>query len=268
MRSLSLLLAIFLLVLAAACAGPAERPRGLRLDGYRILDLTHTFDERTLYWPTAKHFEHQRVAWGPAAGGYFYSSYDYGASEHGGTHLDAPVHFAEGAPGVADIPIQRLIGPAVVIDISAQCQQDRDYLLSLGDIQNHESGHGAIPKDSIVLVRTGWDQYWPDALRYLGSDQPGDTENLHFPGISPEAAMLLRDRGVSVVGIDTASIDHGPSRDFRTHQVLAAAQIVGLENVARLAELPPAGALVFALPMKIAEGSGAPCRIVALLPRD
>jgi kynurenine formamidase len=116
-----------------------------------------------------------------------------------------------------------------------------------------------------VLIRTGWGSRWPDKKTYLGTDAPGDVENLHFPGISPQAAELLAARGIAAVGIDTASMDPGASRDFRTHQILSAAQIPGLENVANLDQLPPRGALVLALPMKIGGGSGAPCRIVALI---
>lgn len=153
----------------------------------------------------------------------------------------------------------------MVIDITAACDADPDYRLSIEDIERHENAHGAIEPDSIVMVRTGWSSRWPDAKRYLGSDVLKDTQNLHFPGVSPEAAEALVARKVAVVGIDTASIDHGPTRDFRAHQVFAAAQIPCLENVAQLDELPVTGAIVFALPMKIGGGSGGPCRIVALL---
>ena len=245
----------------AGCSGPGP----FDLDQYRVVDLTHAFDENTLYWPTDQPFQHQRTAWGRTEGGYWYSSFTYGGSEHGGTHLDAPIHFAEGKRAVAEIPVEQLIGPAVVIDITVQCEADSDYRLSVADVENHERRHGAIDAGAIVLVRTGWSRFWPDAKTYLGSDVPGDTANLHFPGVSPEAAEALVQKGVAVVGIDTASIDHGPTRDFRAHQVFAGAQVACLENVARLEELPATGALVMALPMKIGGGSGAPCRIVAFV---
>jgi kynurenine formamidase len=152
-----------------------------------------------------------------------------------------------------------------VIDISGKCEQDRDYLLSVEDIEVHERQHGAIESGMIVLVRTGWGRFWPDKKQYLGTDTPGDVQNLHFPGVSPEAAQALADRRVALVGIDTASIDRGMSRDFQTHRILGAANIPGLENVARLDELPAAGFGVIALPMKIGLGSGAPCRVIAML---
>ena len=258
-----LLLALLLTGLLADCSESGT----LGFDDYRVVDLTHTFDESTLYWPTDQPFQHERTAWGRTEGGYWYSSFTYGGSEHGGTHLDAPIHFAEGKRAAAEIPVDELIGPAVVIDITAQCDADPDYRLSVADVHDHERQHGAIEEDAIVMVRTGWSKLWPDAKTYLGSDIPGDTANLHFPGVSPEAAEVLVERGVAVVGIDTASIDHGPTRDFRAHQVFAGAQVACLENVARLEELPARGALVMALPMKIGGGSGAPCRVVAFVPK-
>ncbi|MDE0432996.1 MAG: cyclase family protein [Bryobacterales bacterium] len=251
------------LFLSVACAPP---PAPLDISGYRLIDLSHTFDEKTLYWPTDKHFEHNQVAWGRTEGGFWYSSFTYGGSEHGGTHIDAPIHFGEGKRSVDQIPIEQLIGSAVVIDISAACDSNPDYLLTVEDIGKHEQQHSRIEPGSIVMIRSGWSLRWPDAKQYLGSDVPGDTQDLHFPGVSPEAAEALSERHVAIVGIDTASIDHGPSSDFKAHQVFAAAQIACLENVNRLEELPPTGAIVLALPMKIGGGSGGPCRVVALIP--
>ena len=260
----ALLIAACLAVLAG-CSAPEPAP--FRLADYRILDLSHAYDEQTLYWPTDGGFEHERTAWGINEKGYWYSSYRFASSEHGGTHLDAPIHFAEAAEAVGDIPVERLIAPGVVIDISEKCAADPDALLTAGDMEAHEAAHGAIAAGSAVLVRTGWGRYWPDAAKYLGSDVPGDASDLHFPGVSEEAARLLVERKIAVVGIDTASIDRGASTHFRAHQMFAAAGIACLENVARLGELPRTGSTVFALPMKIAAGSGAPCRIVALVAR-
>jgi kynurenine formamidase len=264
-------LRIALLALALglpACSTFGDGSPAGDLSRYRAVDLSYTFDQETIYWPTDQPFHHEQEAWGVTEGGYWYSSFAYGASEHGGTHLDAPIHFAEGKWTVDEIPIDQLIGQAAVIDITSQCKQDPDYTLQATDIEAHESEHGLIPPDTIVLVKTGWGSRWPDKKTYMGTDKPGDVENLHFPGISPEAAQFLVGRGVAAVGIDTASIDPGVSRDFQTHQILLGAQIPGLENVANLDAVPPRGALVFALPMKIGGGSGAPCRIVALVPNQ
>ena len=139
--------------------------------------------------------------------------------------------------------------------------------MSVADIKQWERQHGRIEAGAVVLVRTGWGRFWPDRKTYLGSDAPGDTANLHFPGISREAAELLaRERRIDGVGIDTASLDFGQSKDFIAHRILNGANIYGLENVANLERLPAVGATIIALPMKIKGGSGGPVRIIALLP--
>ena len=264
-----------LIAIALSCSAPAPEAASapaaagpIDLSAYRIVDMSYTFGEDTLYWPTDMTFEHKQVAFGQTPGGFFYSSYQYGGSEHGGTHLDAPIHFAEGKQGAAAIPIERLIGPVAVIDISAKCESDPDYLLSVADIEADETANGKIAPGDIVLVRAGWGRFWPDKKTYLGSDVPKDVSNLHFPGVSAEAAELLVARRIGATGIDTASIDRGASTDFRAHQVLCGAEIPVLENVANSGELPARGATLFALPMKIGHGSGAPARIVALLPKQ
>ncbi|MCB1037351.1 MAG: cyclase family protein, partial [Acidobacteria bacterium] len=234
----------------------------------RLVDLSYAFDENTLYWPTSpSRFELEELAHGMTEGGYFYSSNSFCTPEHGGTHLDAPVHFAEGARSSDEIPVRQLIAPAVVLDVSAQASADPDYLLTRADVEAWEQAHGEIPRGAAVLLRTGWGERWPDAARYLGDDTPGDASNLHFPSYGEEAARLLvLERGVGVLGVDTASIDHGPSKDFLVHRVAGAANVPGLENVANLEEVPATGAWIAALPIKIAGGSGGPVRIVAILP--
>jgi kynurenine formamidase len=233
-----------------------------------MVDLTYSFDENTIYWPTAEGFKWTKDQWGPSPGGYFYASASYGASEHGGTHLDSPLHFAEGHEGTDEIPVNRLIAPAVVIDVAAACDKNPDYLLSRDDITRWERAHGRIPEGAIVLVRTGWGKYWPERKRYLGTDErgAGAVPKLHFPGISADAAHLMVARKVSGAGIDTASVDYGQSKDFQTHRILYAENIYGLENVANLDQLPATGTLLIALPMKIKDGTGGPVRIVAVLP--
>ena len=262
----------------AAAAGEAAQHAGESADGagpaidlaaYRLVDLTYPFDAETIYWPTAPSgFELERLSYGPTAAGFFYAANRFSAPEHGGTHLDAPIHFAEGRQTVDELPLERLMAAAVVLDVSEQAAADPDYRLAPEDVAAFEAAHGAIPEGSIVLLRTGWGERWGDRLRYLGDDTPGDASNLHFPAYGAEAARLLvAERKVAALGLDTASLDHGPSTDFPVHQVAAAANVPGLENVARLEELPPTGAWVIALPMKIAGGSGGPVRIVALVPR-
>ncbi|HJQ83554.1 MAG TPA: cyclase family protein [Candidatus Binatia bacterium] len=250
-----------LLLLGLVAAAPAADFSG------RLVDLTHPFDARTVYWPTAKPFTLAPVAHGRTPGGWWYAANDFCAAEHGGTHLDAPIHFGEGRWTADEIPLDRLIGPAVVVDIAAKAARDPDALLEPKDLAADEAAHGRIPDGAIVLVRTGWQARWPDRARYLGTAAAGDTEHLRFPGVgAAAAAWLTTARRLRAIGIDTASIDHGPSRDFRAHRVLANANVPIFENLAALDALPPRGVTFVGLPMKIAGGSGGPLRAVALLP--
>ena len=253
-------------VALSACNIESPRPAH-PFSGYRLVDLTHPFDQDTVFWPTGQPFRHSQTAGGQQPDGYFYSAYDFAMSEHCGTHLDAPIHFAEGGESVGDISLDDLAGPVAVVDIEQQCLANRDYAASAADLAAFEAEHGPLSEGSIVLFRTGWSKRWPDTLRYLGDDTPGKADALRFPGIATDAAQWLADRAVSVVGIDTASIDPGSSTSFPAHQVLAGHSVSILENVARLEELPETGAFLLAFPMKIGRGSGAPCRIAALVPR-
>lgn len=236
------------------------------IDRDKVVDLTYTFDSLTVYWPTAKSFEWQKEQWGKTPKGYFYAAARYSASEHGGTHFDSPIHFSEGKQTIEQIPVSSLVGKAMVVDLRSKVGSNRDYLISANDLLSWEKAHGQIPQGSIVLALTGWGRFWPDKKTYLGTDKPGDVANLHFPGYSKDAAELLASRKVAGVGIDTPSLDYGQSKDFISHQVLNGANIYGLENVASLEKVPATGATVIALPMKIGGGSGAPARIIALLP--
>jgi kynurenine formamidase len=240
------------------------------LAGLEWLDLTHDFSSEAIYWPTAKPFELEVVSAQRVPAGFYYAANNFSAAEHGGTHLDAPVHFAEGKWASDQIPLDHLIGPAAVIDVSAKTAGNPDYLVGTDDLRAWEAEHGRLPDGAMVLIRTGWGSFWPDRLKYLGTDKTGPdaVAELHFPGIDSAAARWLAiERRVHAVGLDTPSLDHGQSKTFDTHQVLFAANIVGFENVANLDQLPATGAWVVALPMKIRGGSGGPLRIVAAVPR-
>ena len=253
----------------AAVAAPAAAGPAIDLERYRMVDLTHAFTTDAPYWPTAgEGFVLKQDSYGMTEGGYFYSSNSFAAPEHGGTHLDAPIHFAEHGWTADQVPLEHLITPAVVIDVTAKTATDADYRLTAADVTAWESEHGQVPEGVAVYLRTGWESRWPDRKSYLGDDTPNDATKLHFPSYGEDAARLLvEQRKVAALGIDTASIDYGPSKDFIVHRVATAANVVGFENVAGLGELPATGAWTIALPMKIAKGSGGPLRLVGLVPR-
>ena len=235
----------------------------------RIIDLTHPFGEETIYWPTAEGFRLRIDARGRTEGGYHYEANSFSTAEHGGTHIDAPVHFGEGKRTVDEVPLEQLMGPGIVVDVREACARDRDHRVTADELQAWEREHGRIPAGAIVLLHTGFGRFWPDRARYMGTDGRGQeaVKELHFPGLDPAAARwLVSERSIRAVGLDTPSIDHGPSRSFDTHRVLSGANVPALENVARLELLPPSGFTVIALPMKIRGGSGGPVRIAALLP--
>ena len=215
-RRLGLAASLATLAAGSAGAAPAKPVPAIDLRTARIVDLTHPFDERTLYWPTAPSgFKLERLHYGP----------------------------------------------------TAAAAADPDHRLTLDEVKAWEAAHGRVPDGAIVLLRTGWSARWPDKKRYLGDDTPGDASALHFPSYGREAVRWLVDeRKVAAIGVDTASIDHGPSKDFPVHQVVAAANVPGLENLASLEALPARGAWVIALPMKIGGGSGGPLRAIALVP--
>jgi len=255
----------------AGSAG-GEQPRAaaaVQVPDGKLVDLSHPFDERTIYWPTAATFKLEKVAEGETEQGYFYAANNFSAAEHGGTHLDAPVHFARGGDKADEIPLRRLVGRAVVVDVTRRALADRDYQVSVADLTAHERRYGRIGRGAIVLLRTGYERYWPDRERYMGTAELGEqaVPKLHFPGLHPDAARRLVQRGISAVGLDTASIDYGQSKLFESHRVLGAAGVPVFENVANVSLLPRRNFVVIALPMKIKGGSGGPLRVMAITPR-
>jgi kynurenine formamidase len=237
--------------------------------GGRWVDLTHDFSSETIYWPTAQGFKLEMEFRGLTPGKYFYAANRYRASEHGGTHIDAPIHFAEGRKSVDEMPIDQLCGNAVMIDVSAKVGNNADYQVTAADLQGWEEKHGRIPEQAIVLLQTGFARHWPDAVKYLGTAEKGPeaVAKLHFPGLHPDAARwITTERSIKAIGLDTASIDHGQSTLFESHRTLFDKNVPAFENVAGLDQVPAKGAYVMALPMKIKGGSGGPLRIVAWVP--
>ncbi|MCP9199786.1 cyclase family protein [Gramella sp. GC03-9] len=251
---------IYLLILLPL-AGSSQQRNG------ELVDLTHSFSQESLYWVTAKQFKLEEVAKGETEKGYYYSANNFETAEHGGTHIDAPIHFAAGGQSTDEIPLENLIGDAVKIDVSDKALKDPDYLISIADLKDWEAVNGEIATGSIVLFQTGFGKYYPDAKKYLGTEErgPDAVAKLHFPGLSAEAASwLIENRKIKAVGIDTASIDYGQSTDFAAHVALMTQNVPAFENVANLDRLPAKGFRVIALPMKIKDGSGGPLRIIAI----
>ncbi len=233
----------------------------------RVVDMTYGLGPETVYRPTAKKFEMETVSYGKTEAGFFYAANNLCMAEHGGTHMDAPIHFAEGRITADRVPLSAGIGPAVVVDVRKKADRDRDYRLQVDDLKNWEGDHGRIPDGAIVILFSGWGERWPDAKRYLGTAKRGDVGNLHFPGFSAKAArFLVEERNIAAIAVDTASIDYGPSDDFPVHRIINGANKPGFENLANVDRLPAAGATLIALPLKVEGGSGAPARIIAVVP--
>jgi len=242
------------------------RAAAIDIDPAKVVDLTYGFGTETVYWPTARHFTLEVQSKGES-GGHWYEANNFCAAEHGGTHMDAPAHFARDGLSTDRVPVTAGIGPLVKVDVTAAAARDADYRMTVDDLRAWETAHGRIPAGAIVVMYSGWGARWPDAKRYLGTDVPGDTAHLHFPGFSKEAAeFLVHERTINAIGVDTPSIDHGPSQDFIVHQIINGANKPGFENLANLDRVPANGATLIALPIKIEGGSGGPTRAIALLP--
>ena len=237
----------------AACQPAPDAPADFSAvfdgSGGRWVDLSYAYSDETIYWPTAEPFRLTEVANGETEAGFFYSAYTFSTAEHGGTHLDAPFHFSRGGDPADRIPLSRLIGPAVVVDVTATASPD--YLVTVADLEAFEAEHGRIPDGAILLIRTGWGDRWPDRAAYLGTEAVGPeaVPELHFPGLHPDAATwILENREIASLGIDTPSIDYGQSTGFETHVILYGGNVPGFENVANMGELPVTGSFVVACP--------------------
>lgn len=229
----------------------------------KIVDLTYSLNDKNAYWP-APNYEPFRLKTIATLEQNGVLSKAFSTPEHLGTHLDAPNHFEQNQPAVDQIKPDNLFAQGVVIDVSMQASNDADYQASVADITTWEKEHGRIPDGAVVLLNTGWGQYWKNFARYKNQDVMG---KLHFPAYSAAAAMwLIKERQVKGIGIDTLSMDPGTSKDFPVHHTVNGAGRFGLENVAQLDQLPPRGFYLVIAPMKIETGTGGPTRLFAILP--
>lgn len=262
---------IFVCCLFAGCTPTkTDTPAKIDFTGDKLIDLSHTFDAQTIYWPTEDGFKFEKGPDGMTPQGFYYAANKFCGPEHGGTHIDAPKHFAANSHTVDQIPIEQLIGTAILIDVTKQSEANRDYQVTVADFTAWESQHGQIPNGAIVLLRTGFAKFWPDRVKYMGTDErgAGAVPKLHFPGLHPDAARwLTASRSIKAIGLDTPSIDYGQSTLFESHQILFAKNVPAFENVGDMSALPLKDFAVMALPMKIGGGSGGPLRIVAMIPR-
>jgi kynurenine formamidase len=251
-------LALALLLFGQQRHAATSDPSGFRA----IVDLTHAINAQTpAFEPSSKPLFSARTVATLEKDKYFARTISL--PEHFGTHIDAPAHFARGLWTVDKIPPERLIGPLVVLDVSANVKNNADYLISVEDIANWERIHGQIPAGAIVMARTGWGARWNSPKDFRNADSKGA---MHFPGYSLDTAkFLVEARYIFGMGIDTLSIDNGPSADFPVHQYTLAHSVYQLENVANLERVPASGAIVVVAPMKLEGGSGSPVRILALL---
>src|SRR5262245_9578976 len=256
------LLVLICFLFTACTKSKTEFPSG------KVVDLSHPFDAQTIYWPTETGFVLEKEQAGVTPQGYYYASNKFSAPEHGGTHIDAPRHFSANGNTVDQIPLEQLMGSAIVIDVTRQCESNRDYLISVDDVNGWEKQNGQIPAGTIVLLRTGFAKYWPDRIKYMGTDErgAGAVAKLHFPGLSPDTARwLTTNRTIKAIGLDTPSIDYGQSTLFESQQILLAKNVPSFEKHVDLRALPAEGFIVIAMPMKIAGGSGGPLRVAAIV---
>jgi kynurenine formamidase len=245
---------IFGAVVAVACSGFAAIAQSPR-----IIDLGHPLSAGDPTWGDTPAFQRTPTATFEKDG---YAAARITVDEHFGTHVDAPAHFAKGGWTVDQIPADRLYRPGVCIDVSAKAAADADYRVTVDDIKSFESTAGAIPAGAVVFIATGWDRFWSDRARYM--NERGGVK--HFPGLSPAAvAYLAKDRQVAGIGIDTPSIDYGPSTKFEAHRVSMPLNVYHIENAAHLTTLPAAGFHVMVAPLNVGGGSGSPTRVFALL---
>ncbi|RVE46288.1 hypothetical protein evm_009071 [Chilo suppressalis] len=233
---------------------------------YEFVDLTHSFDNETIYWPNSLNFVFVKKIEELGADGSWYAANDFTAGEHGGTHLDAPYHFYRGGLHAGELPLEKLIVPLVIVDMSAKVNDDPNFVLykeHLDYILNDNNG-----KPCIIIFKFGWSKYFNDRKKYLGLAE--NSNELNFPGLSEEVAKWITSSYKNVVGlgVDVASVDPGSSKQFPVHKITSRHGLYNIENVNLNRDIPEYGCTALVLPMKIKLGTGAPLRLVAICPKE
>lgn len=242
---------------APAADGTEQLKR--KLEATKVVDLTHKMHDEMAYWPGGVPFKKTVLV--DYRQGYLLHKFEMG--ENTGTHVDAPAHFVRGKKAIDELTLAELIAPAIVIDIRDKAGANPDYQVSAKDVEAWEAKHGKIPAGSLVILNTGWHKRFNEPKKYINMDAG---KVMHFPGFGPDSAKLLVERDVAGIGIDTLSLDFGPSKDFKTHLIMLGANKYQIENLANLDELPPTGATVFVGVLPVRGGSQAQARVVAFLP--
>lgn len=246
-------------VAAALPVGSAQAATVRRTTFRNVVDLTHVLGTQFPLFPGAAPFRIEQAV-SHDKDGYYGSILTYW--EHSGTHMDAPVHFAPNGLFVDQLRIENLVVPAVVINITEKVRRDPDAVVTPGDIRAWERQYGRIPDNAAVLMASGWGARAGSVEAFRNTDSSGV---MHFPGFGKEAIdFLLTERRIAGIGVDTLSLDHGPSTTFAVHYTLLPTNRWGLENLANLESIPPAGATLFVGAPKIAAGSGGPTRVMAV----
>jgi kynurenine formamidase len=241
----------------------------------RVIDLTHTLSDEfpALQLPPqfgqVWAFKSERISQYDEGGpGWYWNNFSCG--EHTGTHFDAPIHWVSGkdhAQNTVDtIDPRQFIGPAVVVDASAEVAKNDDWLLTVDYLKAWEAQHGRIPAGAWLLFRTGWAKRIGQPASYVNMREDG----AHTPGPTQEAVeWLIKERDVRGFGVETINTDAGQSYawpvPYPCHTFMHGANKYGLQCLQNLDQLPPTGAVIFAAPLKIQDGSGSPLRVLALV---
>jgi kynurenine formamidase len=246
-------------VAAALPVGSAHAATVRRTTFRNVVDLTHVLGTQFPLFPGAAPFRIQQAV-SHDKDGYYGSILTYW--EHSGTHMDAPVHFAPNGLFVDQLRIENLVVPAVVINMTEKVRRDPDAVVTPDDIRAWERRYGRIPDNAAVLMASGWGARAGSVEAFRNTDSSGV---MHFPGFGKEAIdFLLTERRIAGIGVDTLSLDHGPSTTFAVHYTILPTNRWGLENLANLESIPPSGATLFVGAPKIASGSGGPTRVMAV----
>lgn len=236
-------------------ASPLQLPRISR-----IIDLTHVLGTQTPTFPGLPGFAITPLVTMEEDGVYFNQ---ISQGEHIGTHIDAPNHFSADGLAIHEIPVDRLVGPLAVIDIRERVARDPDTMVMPDDILAWERRYGRLPRGAIVIMNSGWATRFDDPRAFLNADV---SNTMHFPGWSKEATdLLMMERSVNGIGVDTLSLDRGVSTGFEVHYSWLPSQRWGLELVANLASVPPSGALLIVGAPTVYSGSGGPSRLIAVM---